>query len=175
MSQGQFKQMGISLMKNEIKRELKSFGIITVLGLIGFSVMVIAAPWKHFEKSSDSSEALKKAEIVAYQVLQIRRDKLNYAERMTSGAGGGRIPASAEVTSADVRDTGIMSSDPWGQPYHYKILPSEDLKSTRILVWSAGPNQKTDTSILIDESRPVTKKPIFAGDDLGIVLTVYQN
>ncbi|MNL21352.1 hypothetical protein D3C87_1426390 [compost metagenome] len=84
------------------------------------------------------------------------------------------MPASA-APAEPLRTTGTMGTDPWGQPYHYRILSSSDAPKVRILVWSAGPNQKVETNALEDEGQVLSHQPSYAGDDLGVILSVTQN
>jgi hypothetical protein len=162
-------------MKSELNQELKSFGVLTVLGLIGFSAMVIAAPWKHFETSSENHLMRQRAEIIGYQVAQIRRDK---AEKVKIGAGlqhSSRLPSSISVKGDELSRFGKMGSDPWDQPFHYRILSPESTKTIEVLVWSTGPNQRSDSSDLDDESILPSKKPKYGGDDDGVLIKVYEN
>lgn len=170
---------GFNLMKNETKQELKSFGVLTVLGLLGFSVMVIAAPWKRFESNSNSEQALQKAEVVGYQVAQIFREATKPLSLSVSNprSPGNRIPASTESKIEGIRSVGTISMDPWGQPYHYRILSFDKNRATKILVWSTGKNKISENPSFDDESSQihVAVKPTFSGDDIGTLINVDHN
>lgn len=163
-------------MNIEKKQEFKSSGVLTLLGLVGFSVMIIAAPWNRQSMDSDVDAALQKAEVVGYQVVQIYREAAKTAA-VSSDNKGGRTPASIspEGNLENLRTTGTMGTDPWGQPYHYRILSAEKAKPMRILVWSDGPNKKSETPDLDNEAKKISGQPVFNGDDVGVVLSMTQN
>jgi len=165
-------------MKDQEKRELRSSGVITLLGLVGLSAMIVATPWNRALQGQGSEEALQKAEVVGYQVVQIYREAAKNRAPSTMLASS-RGPASVAPSNADdlpslIRTTGTMGTDPWGQPYHFRILSSSASK-IRILVWSTGPNGKVETSNLDDENVQLSFQPAYLGDDVGVVLSVSQN
>jgi len=161
-------------MKNQEKQEFKSSGVLTVLGLVGISALIIATPWNRKNADSPSENALQKAEVVGYQVVQIYREASRSQTVFLDNSSQDRLPASAAPIEP-LRTTGTMGTDPWGQPYHYRILSAADAAKVRILVWSTGPNQKIETVALEDEEQSVPQQPSYAGDDLGVVLSVTQN
>ncbi len=162
-------------MNNERKQEFKSSGVLTLLGLVGFSAAIIAAPWNRSYQDNEIDAALQKAEVVGYQVVQIYREAAK-TSALSSGKSG-RIPASVpqEASLESLRTTGTMGTDPWGQPYHYRILSAEKNKPMRILVWSSGPNKKADTADLENETKVISGQPTYSGDDIGVVLSMTQN
>ncbi|QLY25662.1 hypothetical protein [Bdellovibrio sp. KM01] len=165
-------------MKNEKNQEFKSSGVLTLLGLVGFSATIIASPWNQSAQDSETKAALQKAEVVGYQVVQIYREatKVSAAPKVASG---GRSPASIspKVDGIDsLRSTGTMGTDPWGQPYHYRVLPNAEKNSNiRIVVWSSGPNIKVESKDLENEDTKISGQPNFSGDDVGVVLSMSQN
>ncbi|MGE5085353.1 MAG: hypothetical protein ACM3MG_03575 [Bacillota bacterium] len=163
-------------MNSEQKQEFKSSGVLTLLGLVAFSLSIIASPWNHSGQDLDTEVALQKAEVVGYQVVQIYREAAKSSSASVVSKGG-RNPASlAPVVSLDsLRTTGTMGTDPWGHAYHYRVLSAEPAKNIRILVWSAGPNGKIETADLDDENKKVMVQPKYEGDDIGVVLSMSQN
>ncbi|WP_413583173.1 hypothetical protein [Bdellovibrio sp. HCB288] len=165
-------------MKHEKKQEFKSSGVLTLLGLVGFSATIIASPWNQSAQDAETKAALQKAEVVGYQVVQIYREatKVSALPKVSSG---GRLPASVAPAAEpldSLRETGTMGTDPWGQPYHYRVLPNAERSSNiRIVVWSSGPNSKVESKALEDENTKVTGQPSFGGDDVGVVLSMTQN
>ncbi len=159
-------------MNTEEKQEFKSSGLLALLGLMGLSALIIVTPWNRHRVDPRNEEALQKAEVVGYQVVQIYREALAssgvYLDKKT-----GRIPASAP--SEGQRNTGIVGKDPWGQPYRYRILGADQDHKIRILVWSAGANGKVDSQDLDNEDKVLPHQPTYAGDDLGVILSVAQN
>ena len=161
-------------MKNQEKQEFKSSGVLTLLGLVGISALIIATPWNRQVQDSSVEHALQNAEVVGYQVVQIYREASRTQGQYLAKSSKDRMPASAAPAEA-LRSTGTMGLDPWGQPYHYRILSAPDAPKVRILVWSAGPNKKVETKELEDEDREISQQPSYAGDDLGVILSVTQN
>ncbi|MBO9665674.1 MAG: hypothetical protein J7501_02540 [Bdellovibrio sp.] len=163
-------------MNNEKKQEFKSSGVLTLLGLVGFSATIIASPWNRSPQDTDTQAALQKAEVVGYQVVQIYREAAK-ASASPQAAKGSRVPASVSPSdvSESLRATGTMGSDPWGQPYHYRVLSAEHSKNIRLLVWSTGPNRKIETADLDNEDKKVTGQPSFGGDDIGVILSMSRN
>lgn len=163
-------------MKNEQKQELRSTGVLALLGLIGFSMAFIATPWNRQMTDTRNQAALQKAEVVGYQVVQLYREAARAAMLAPSNKEGSqRLPASAAPLEEYIRTTGTMGQDPWGQPYHYRILSALPEGKIKILVWSKGPNQKVETAHLDDEGAKITGQPIYAGDDVGVLLSMNQN
>jgi type II secretory pathway pseudopilin PulG len=160
-------------MKNQEKQEFKSSGVLTLLGLVGTSALIIATPWNQETQISRSENALQKAEVVGYQVVQIYREASRSQGVFLDKSSKDRMPASA-APAEPLRTTGTMGTDPWGQPYHYRILSASDAPKVRILVWSTGPNRKIETTELEDEDQQL-QQPSYAGDDLGVILSVTQN
>lgn len=164
-------------MENEQNQEFKSSGLLAILGLVGFSMAIIATPWNRQIQDSRSEVALQKAEVVGYQVVQIYRE----ASKNTPVAEpSGRFPASVaenqgEQVLKDMRSTGTMGMDPWGQPYRFRILSEDKVGKIRILVWSSGPNSKVETPELDNEEKILSEQPQYKGDDLGVLLSVNKN
>jgi hypothetical protein len=164
-------------MKDLENRELRSSGVITLLGLVALSALIVATPWNRAIQGQGSEEALQKAEVVGYQVVQIYREAAkNKAPGVTlaSARGPASVAPSEDDVTGMIRTTGTMGTDPWGQPYHFRILSSNASK-IRILVWSTGPNRKIETSNLEDENVQLSFQPTYQGDDVGVVLSVSQN
>ncbi|KHD88470.1 MAG: hypothetical protein OM95_08100 [Bdellovibrio sp. ArHS] len=164
-------------MKNEQKQEFKSSGVLALLGLVGFSTAIIATPWNRQIQDSRTELARQKAEVVGYQVIQIYREAAKTTAN--SHAKSSRIPASVAQETAlspeNIRSTGTMGLDPWGQPYKYRILSGHQAGKIRIVVWSSGPNQKVDTANLENEEIALKEQPVYSGDDVGVLLSMSQN
>lgn len=165
-------------MKNEQKQEFKSSGVLALLGLVGFSTAIIATPWNRQVQDARTEKARQKAEVVGYQVVQIYREAAK--TQKVGEQASGRLPASlseeAGLSPENLRSTGTMGTDPWGQPYRYRILSTEaKTGKIRILVWSTGPNQRIETASLDDEDKPLDNQPLYEGDDIGVLLSVSHN
>jgi len=158
-------------MKYEIKQDFSSSSVLSLFGLVTLSLVIISMPWNRQSQDPQAIQALQKAEVVGYQVVQIYREAAK-----AESASGSRSPASVDSTVplSQLRTTGTMGMDPWGMPYHYRILSSEKQK-IRILVWSSGPNKRVESTSLDNENQPVPRTPNYSGDDVGLILTVSQN
>lgn len=72
---------------------------------------------------------------------------------------GVRVPSSIKESFATE-----ISKDPWGTPYRYRILKSQNGK-VKVMVLSAGANKKFESDFFQNET---FSKP-FSGDDVGFV------
>jgi type II secretory pathway pseudopilin PulG len=163
-------------MENEQNQEVRSSGMFLILGLVGVSLAIIATPWNRQFQDSKVETALHKAEVVGYQVVQIYREA---SKSSMPNDKSNRTPASVSPEEsafpADLRSTGTMGTDPWGSPFHYRILSADKSGNVRILVWSSGPNQKAETAQLEDEEAVISGQPSYAGDDIGVLLSMTHN
>lgn len=163
-------------MKNEQIQEVRSSGMLLIMGLVGLSLVIVATPWNRQFQDSRVEVALQKAEIVGYQVVQIYREA---SKPSLSDDKKSRIPASVSSSEsafpADLRSTGTMGTDPWGAPFRYRILSADKSGNVRILVWSTGPNQKVETADLDNEEAVIAGQPTYAGDDIGVLLSMTHN
>lgn len=154
-------------MKINKNHELKSSSLLVLLGSVVGSLVIIATPWNRSMNEGKSEKTLHRAEIVGYQIVELYRE----AAKAQNNPSPKRGPASILPAAGDLRKTGTMGQDPWGQAYHYRIL-STDQNKLRILVWSIGPNQNVDSGVLDDEDAQIEAQPRFAGDDMGIVMMI---
>lgn len=164
-------------MKTKEKQIFKSSGLLSLLGLMGFSTAIIATPWNRQMQDSKAEMARQKAEVVGYQVVQIYREAAKNSANLseTPGRGIASVDESRAFSPENLRSTGTMGVDPWGQPYRYRILSADNEGKVRILVWSTGPNQKAETNALDDEDSPIKSQPLYLGDDMGVLLSMSQN
>lgn len=149
-------------------QEFKSTSLLLVLGLSALCLGVVTIPWNNHIQSKSAVLAVQKAEVAGYQIAQLYREATK--SKVVLGQNG-RSPASIGTKSLELRETGTVGRDPWGEPYHYRFLSSEE-NQVKVLVWSAGPNQKVDTLDLDDEDKKIAGQPEYQGDDIGVVLTV---
>ncbi len=78
--------------------------------------------------------------------------------------GTGAVALRGPAAVGDNASVAQISQDPWGLPYHYKVLkgPNGDMK---VVVVSAGPNKKLESNL----DKFDTKVHVFGGDDIGFV------
>lgn len=155
----------------------RSASLLSFLGLVLLAGAVVATPWNRDFHDSRVQAARQKAEVVGYQVAQLYREALKVPTK--KGKIAGRNLASTNdpstISLENLRSTGTMGLDPWGESYRYRILSSPHSHNVRVLVWSAGPNKRVESRALDDESTPILGQPIYSGDDVGVLLNVTQN
>lgn len=163
-------------MKNKEKQEFRSSALLSSLGLLAVAVAIVATPWNRQIEDSRIEAARQKAEVVGYQVAQIYREALNSEANLMEVSG--RKPASVGAERAfsmeNLRSTGTMGTDPWGEPYRYRILSVDQPGAVRVLIWSGGPNKRVETADLDNEESSVKEQPVYFGDDMGVLLRVSQ-
>lgn len=156
------------------KQEVKSSSILVLLGLLGLCGIIIFTPWNRHMQDSQVGLAVQKAEVVGYQVIQIYNESLKGSQSKSEKSA--RVPASVDSSAAfqagSIRSVGTMGQDPWGEPFHYRLLASDKPGYVRILVWSTGPNLRVESAQLEDEEKSIEGQPVYGGDDLGVTLTV---
>lgn len=164
-------------MKTKEKHEFRSSSMLALLGLVVLSAVMIAVPWNRQTHDSRVQTARQKAEVVGYQVVQIYRESIKVSVS-TDTKPQGRGLASVQESNGfpqNLRNVGTMGVDPWGEPYHYRLLSSDKAGFIRVLVWSSGPNKKLETNESIKEDVAQMGQPVYAGDDIGVVLSMSQN
>lgn len=157
-------------MKNSEIQVVRTSGAIVSIFLMILCGTVLFAAWARETGQEERQKALKKAEVVGYQIAQLFRES---AEKdLTVSSVGTRMPASA-VAPDEFRRVGTMSLDPWGQPYQYRLLTTDPKGPMKVLVWSAGPNKTIESSHLKDEEGHLQIEQLsFMGDDLGVSLSL---
>lgn len=146
-------------------QELKSSGLLVIIGLVAFSSLLVVMPWNKGSTDSRVELARQKAEIVGYQLIQIYRE--------ASNDNASRKPASSEAEQ--LRLTGSLGQDPWGTPYRYRILNKSSQKETmKVIVWSVGSNGRVDTPALESEESEFGTQLVYGGDDIGVLLSMSQ-
>lgn len=164
-------------MKNNENQEFRSSGLLSLLGLVGVVMAIVGTPWNRQDQDSSIEAARQKAEVVGYQVAQIYREAANPKASLSQNSGRNIASAGGEggFSLESLRNTGTMGTDPWGEPFRYRILPAEKAGVVRVLIWSGGPNRKMETAELVDEKAPIKEQPVYFGDDIGVLLSVAQN
>lgn len=144
--------------ENETNQELRSVGVISTLVVLAVCGLLTSRAWKD-SPIEDNEKAMRRAEGLAYQLMDIHR----------AAQKDSRAPASSS-------SEGLIGSDPWGQPYRYRVLnhaaKPEDKKAQeyKLVIWSQGPNKKADTDdSKLDSDRDKVAVQ-FDGDDVGIVI-----
>ena len=98
-----------------------------MLSLAVLVFLLILAPTDHHANEVQVVMARKNAEVLALQLAQI------YTQ-----SKAGRGPAAASDLEGEFKGEGLIGVDPWGQPYKYNVLKT-DQGIARIVVTSDGP------------------------------------
>ena len=127
----------------------------------------------------NSSNAMPLISFVAISALiwtPAVKDNFEPGELATSSApqrSAARAPASLEETSFEpLVPAGVLGVDPWGRPYHYKILDPLKSGKGQMLVWSSGPDGIAQTSAAKIASIQGAGSPVLSGDDVGIIVPI---
>lgn len=158
-------------MKNEQNQTLKSSSMLMLFGLVSISLLIISTPWNRAVTDNKTEKTMQRAEIVGYQLVQLYREA---SKSMHGNVKSARGPASTAIDISDLRTTGTMGLDDWGQPFRYRIL-STDQNKLRVLIWSSGPDKKVQTAELENEEVLLPVQPSFIGDDIGVVMAMSVN
>lgn len=156
------------------KQRFTSTDAVAVIAL-GLSVIAITLNILTEAIKDDSGErAQYGAEALAHQMASARIALVEEFPESAKSQGPSRGPSSVgepAISQPMSQYEGQLGLDPWGKAYHYKLFRSGDSKVIRIVVWSSGPDQKTDTVFADDDlaSSESRKKLSFRGDDIGYV------
>lgn len=151
-----------------------------MLSLAGTVGILVLWPWSLDTKSAELVRAKQKAEIVAYQIVQIYKEAQHDVpapQPVAQSRGLASVGAPPAVPVGGVlrefKNQGLMGRDPWGQSYNYRIINLES--GPRLLVWSVGPNGKLDNEdFLSDEPAEALSLPK-GGDDIRVLLAIRNN
>ena len=155
-------------------KENKAFGTLDALIL----VVVLGAfltLFKAFGLSSGPQKEVSRAEFEARQIgLQLlsgglRNPEFNSDFSLERGPSSDGSAQNGEIFS--LGREGLISRDPWGRPFNYRIFNGPDGESVA-LVWSRGPNGERDTT---DESIVFNEQGRFIAvsfheNDVGVVV-----
>lgn len=126
----------------EQKQVFKSTSILSLLALI-VAILLIFGPAWHGVSDLNREKSITKAQSLAYQVVALESKKRALAANSSNSISQkSRSPASSEPAS------GVMGSDPWGQPYFYKVR--HEGEQTFVDVWTTGVNA-IKTQVLIPD------------------------
>ncbi len=145
-------------MNTEQKQGFKSLSIVGLFGIGILTILSLAPMWRS-EASTKNTQAMLKAEALAYQIFEGRK----------SAARG---PASVGSLNHLNQEEGEVGLDPWGNQYRFKIFGNGDSESHRILVWSMGPNSQFDSTSQVIEHNKLKESPEFLEDDVGVIITI---
>ncbi len=122
--------MGLNFAKSTENQTLRTFDLISLFILL---FLVSCSIYFVLSRRSDASRmerAQAEMKHLSHQILD-------------EGLKPLRGPASV-ASQPSLGPEGRISRDPWGHPYYYKVLSSDDGKN-RVIVWSSGPDGVPET------------------------------
>lgn len=151
--------------KNKLKRGLSAFDLITTL----LAVVIVCAITAPILFKSSEAHDLSVANTEAMNLSEnLTKQLINDAGKNNNNEA--RSPASASF-SGSLKWEGLISKDPWGQSYSYKVIRDAYGLPTHVLVWSKGPNGIQDTP---DNELRITENGFqMRLDDLGHLKEIY--
>jgi hypothetical protein len=154
--------------KGQRKQGFTSFDTLMVLAL-GLTAVGISSSIIMDSLRDDRSERAQfGAEALAHQIASGGMAEMKNDAQVETSTNRG--PASVPSSSLNLYE-GELGKDPWGQPFHYKVVRSQDGRASRILVWSNGADQKTENNFSdSDIALNLSSGDIhFKGDDVGFI------
>ena len=156
--------------KDSKKQGFTTFDTVMVLAL-GFTALGISASIMSESLRDDRMDRARfGAETLAHQIASGGLALGEPDAKNESPTQRGPAPVSQSEPGLGLYD-GTLGKDPWGQPYHYKLIRGSDGRAARIFVWSDGADQKANTRLEDNDialSGPIEKVE-FSGDDVGFV------
>jgi hypothetical protein len=159
------------------KQELKTIDITVVLILMAFSMSL---SWKLVSAGEGHPDMRKAQNDTKNLSLQLMSGGLGSLQEEEVEPSRGPASVSADLAYKKSLElfgkSGKLSLDPWGHPYRYTFIEnSNDVgqNETLVLVWSDGPNGKSETEmeslghLKLNESSNLAK--ILNGDDIGYI------
>ena len=126
-----------------------------LLSLTVLIFMLVLVPTGKHANENQIVRARQNAEVLGLQLAQI------YTQSKSN-----RGPASASELEGDFKGEGLIGLDPWGQPYKYNILKT-DQGVARIVVMSDGPgltDPQSQSGLNADESSEKIRIVITPGE-----------
>ena len=163
-------------MKNNKIQLVRTSGLIGILVLGGITAGMILNPWGLDTKATEMMRAEQKAEIVAYQIVEIYKaakaePSSENAPVQSRGLASVQSSVAAGGILKEFKNYGTMGIDPWGHPFQYRIVGSE--AESKVLVWSLGPNGALENQVFMNDSNEALSAPL-QGDDIRVHLPLLE-
>lgn len=135
------------------KKESKyrTFEVLSVFASIVTTVSVVFWGFQFSEAITIEQRAKNYAHIIGYSLWQVELNGAWKSEKNKTQLGRGPASINDEL--------GVISRDPWGNPYFFKVQSDKQL----IYIWSLGANGKNESDV---------SHTAFSGDDLGFILDI---
>ena len=133
------------------KKESKyrTFEVLSIFASIVTTVSVVLWGIQFSETITIEQRAKSYAQILGYSLWQIELNGEQKSKKNKTQLGRGPASINDEL--------GVISRDPWGHPYFFKVRSDKQL----IYIWSLGANGKNESDV---------SHTAFSGDDLGFIL-----
>ncbi len=160
------------------KQRFKTIDLGFMFALLGVTFAVVIALVGQQSTDPDKVRALLSAQNLTLQLSAGGLGSLKPEEINT-----GRGPASVENTTSFQKSMklfgrqGKIGQDPWGNSFRFNFVGLDEQKGNiYVVVWSDGPDQKSDTTVEITANLKMKgkKKQLLRlnGDDLGYIRVV---
>jgi len=125
---------------------------IVTFGIIGWGLN-LNVPFAPEQRAKWQSKVL------SYSLWQIKLNQETHLKKASSPKKRGVAGRSlASLSNSGINEEkGVIGTDPWGQPYQYKIKKDKQI----LFVWSKGPNLQDDS---------INDSVGFKDDDIGYVI-----
>ncbi len=152
----------------------KTADSLSVFGTIILVAAVVVGAFQGIFVDQDVQQAIRDAESLGNQIIagglkNLPSDMSSQSRAIASISGNKSL---SQMTKWGVmRLEGTIGVDPWGQKFHYKIIPDLEKNKVAFMVWSNGPNKTEETSKK-DAVANLPKKNgklSLHGDDIGNV------
>lgn len=151
--------------KNQQFRTVDFLAFVVLIATVGSSIGAVIA-----ETFQDDSLPRAKAMAESF-ARQLEYQRLAAISTQMRSA---REPAS-EIPQIHMLTDGEIGRDPWGNPYHYRVLEPNGDEAHKIFVWSSGPNGRSESNDKIVKGFGGESQSPFGGDDLGYIREFYAN
>jgi type II secretory pathway pseudopilin PulG len=159
---------------------LKTSGIIGMFTMVGLVGVLVFWPWRLDQRSAELVRAKQKAEIVAYQIIQIYKEaQMDFSQPQPAVQKRGLASIKSQPSLSaggllkEFKNAGTMGLDPWGHPYQYRIIKIQT--GPRLMVWSTGPNGTLDNQDFLSDDPVEALATPKRGDDIRVLLSIVNN
>lgn len=147
-------------------QHFSTLDLLILVVLVGGVFSIFGAVLAQGFQDNRLTRAKTSAEAYAIQIKE-QRIRAHRSETRAS-----RQPASVEnPTLVGLPANGEIGRDPWGRPFHYRVIEPSENQSRRVVVWSDGPNREPESASASEGGfgEADTKSTTFGGDDVGFV------
>src|SRR4051812_11707330 len=146
-------------MKSKENQGFTSFDFLTMILSFAIILSVSVPILKKNLNSGEMELAQRDTDAIALSLLKPNNSQVSQQRGLAS--------IDSKQASHSSPWKGDAGKDPWGNPYHYTFVRNKMGVPTHVVVWSDGPNMRSET--------PTPEKAqgaiAFTGDDVGSVVS----